>query len=475
LTLAYGSSAHAGDGETKASGSVSLDSGQLDAKGSASGRGEAQQGKHRIRFEGGAGILVGPQADRFNTLGGGGALAYEFRFLPYLAIEPRYTLYGFSLDDSDGGPTGRSFAQMAGAHLRLYPTPKAKLGQLWLGAGPEMVFIASGPDSIRAGLSAGTGFEFNANWLMAIGPFLRYSHIVQPNDATSGPQDAQFFQAGLSLAFGGKRPATEDQDGDGIADREDACVGVAEDFDSYQDLDGCPETDNDRDGVPDPQDACPLEPGVASDLPSANGCPAVDLDLDLDEDGIANEVDECPDQAEDMDGFEDEDGCPDLDADRDKILDPTDLCPDEAETVNGFQDEDGCPDEVPDDTAVSSLRVLQELGEPIYFETKASTLSPEGRQTLERLANMMASHPEIGMIRIEGYAGAEGSRASSQTLSEERAETIRRELVRIGVNPTRLQTRGYGQRKLQVSTQAGNGNNRRAIFRVMMVRTPVGP
>ncbi|HEX2570861.1 MAG TPA: OmpA family protein [Polyangia bacterium] len=71
---------------------------------------------------------------------------------------------------------------------------------------------------------------------------------------------------------------------------------------------------------------------------------------DRDGDGIKDDVDKCPDEAEDLDGFQDKDGCPELDNDNDGIPDQDDKCPDEAETKNGFEDEDGCPDKVSRDS-----------------------------------------------------------------------------------------------------------------------------
>jgi len=65
---------------------------------------------------------------------------------------------------------------------------------------------------------------------------------------------------------------------------------------------------------------------------------------DRDNDGILDDVDKCPDDPEDRDGFEDEDGCPDPDNDRDGIADVNDKCPNEPETYNGYEDDDGCPD-----------------------------------------------------------------------------------------------------------------------------------
>lgn len=57
-------------------------------------------------------------------------------------------------------------------------------------------------------------------------------------------------------------------------------------------------------------------------------------------------LDRCPNEEEDVDGFEDEDGCPDPDddGDGDSIVDADDRCPSEPETFQGYEDEDGCPD-----------------------------------------------------------------------------------------------------------------------------------
>ncbi len=67
-------------------------------------------------------------------------------------------------------------------------------------------------------------------------------------------------------------------------------------------------------------------------------------DADFDGDGIKGDADKCIDEAEDLDGFEDEDGCPELDNDKDGINDDKDQCPNDAEDKDGISDEDGCPE-----------------------------------------------------------------------------------------------------------------------------------
>lgn len=65
---------------------------------------------------------------------------------------------------------------------------------------------------------------------------------------------------------------------------------------------------------------------------------------DLDADGIPDDLDECPHLPEDLDGFEDDDGCLDPDNDNDFIPDVDDRCPNEAAEEGRDVDEDGCTD-----------------------------------------------------------------------------------------------------------------------------------
>jgi outer membrane protein OmpA-like peptidoglycan-associated protein len=69
---------------------------------------------------------------------------------------------------------------------------------------------------------------------------------------------------------------------------------------------------------------------------------------DQDGDNINDDKDQCMTAPEDVDGFQDADGCPDPDNDGDGMADARDKCPNEPETKNGFQDADGCPDEIAD-------------------------------------------------------------------------------------------------------------------------------
>ncbi|MFO0612913.1 MAG: thrombospondin type 3 repeat-containing protein [Polyangiaceae bacterium] len=105
--------------------------------------------------------------------------------------------------------------------------------------------------------------------------------------------------------------------------------------------------DADRDGIPDDVDLCPTQPEDLNGREDQDGCPdplPQGRHGDVDGDGIADASDACPDVREDPDGFQDADGCPDIDNDKDGIPDAVDQCPDTPETRNGVADADGCPD-----------------------------------------------------------------------------------------------------------------------------------
>ncbi len=98
--------------------------------------------------------------------------------------------------------------------------------------------------------------------------------------------------------------------------------------------------DADGDGILDGIDKCEDQAEDKDGFQDDDGCP----DNDNDNDGIADAEDKCPNEAEDKDGYMDYDGCPELDNDGDGVLDTDDKCPTEKEDKDGFQDQDGCPD-----------------------------------------------------------------------------------------------------------------------------------
>jgi outer membrane protein OmpA-like peptidoglycan-associated protein len=175
---------------------------------------------------------------------------------------------------------------------------------------------------------------------------------------------------------------------------------------------------------------------------------------DSDGDGIDDEQDQCPNQAEDRDGFQDDDGCTDLDNDGDGIVDSADQCPDEPETKNGFQDDDGCADQTSTDLV------------GFTFPRNSDKFDPASAALLERAYQVLDRNRRL-TVEIAGHT-AEGE-AKPLELSIARAEAVKEYLVRRGIAEDRLRTVGYGSDRPNATnaTREGRDKNRRIEFRVV--------
>ena len=117
-----------------------------------------------------------------------------------------------------------------------------------------------------------------------------------------------------------------------------------------------------------------------------DGCPDNRSNADTDKDGVADGIDECPFDMEDIDQFEDADGCPDLDNDDDGIPDFEDQCPNAREVFNRVDDTDGCPDES-DRVRVRKNRI--EISQKIYFDFAKSTIKSQSSDLIDEIASLI--------------------------------------------------------------------------------------
>ena len=253
-----------------------------------------------------------------------------------------------------------------------------------------------------------------------------------------------------------------DSDNDGILDRDDRCPTDPEDKDGFKDDDGCPDRDNDADGVPDATDKCPTLAEDRDGFEDNDGCP----DLDNDQDGFQDEVDKCPNDKEDRDQFEDEDGCPDLDNDKDGIKDTDDRCPMQPETINGVTDEDGCPDKKYTLIKVTKERI--EISQKVRFKTGRSKVLKASFEMLDQVADAIVTN-KIRKVLVEGHTDDVGAASTNMRLSQKRADAVRDYLVGKGVSADALDAIGFGEiRPLEKArTRAARAKNRRVEFKII--------
>ena len=263
-----------------------------------------------------------------------------------------------------------------------------------------------------------------------------------------------------------------DNDGDGIPDVLDKCPNEPEDFDGFQDDDGCPDLDNDGDGIPDVKDACPNEPEDGKGKRPTDGCPSTSEDSDGD--GISDPLDKCPDEPEDKDGFQDDDGCPDYDNDGDGIPDVYDACPNEPEDFDGFEDNDGCPDPDNDHDGIPDVKDKCPNQPETYNNFKDDDGCPDGPplvalgETDDRVFMVehinffpgpggkpqltTNSHMLVGLVARVLKAHVELAKVRidvhgkdvSKEVTQERGEVVLKALVRNGVGAQLLKVAGLG-------------------------------
>ena len=101
----------------------------------------------------------------------------------------------------------------------------------------------------------------------------------------------------------------------------------------------------------------------------------------------------------------------------------------------------------------------------IRFDVNKSTLKPESMGAINEIYTLMKDNPGL-KFSVEGHTDSQGDDAFNMKLSEERAETVRSTLIKLGISADRLTSKGWGESK-PISNNASPedmANNRRVEF-----------
>jgi OmpA-OmpF porin, OOP family len=103
----------------------------------------------------------------------------------------------------------------------------------------------------------------------------------------------------------------------------------------------------------------------------------------------------------------------------------------------------------------------------LVFDTDSATLRPESQEQLGNIAAILTAYPNVH-IKIGGYTDNSGDAQHNLTLSQDRANGVKDQLVARGISPDRLEAQGYGEQfpVADNSTEQGRAANRRVSMRV---------
>jgi len=104
----------------------------------------------------------------------------------------------------------------------------------------------------------------------------------------------------------------------------------------------------------------------------------------------------------------------------------------------------------------------------LIFETGKATLKPESQEQLKNIAEILKAYSKV-TIKIGGYTDNTGDPQANLRLSQQRADAVMADLVKLGVEAGRLKAEGYGQEHpiADNSTEEGRAKNRRIDIRVI--------
>ncbi len=101
----------------------------------------------------------------------------------------------------------------------------------------------------------------------------------------------------------------------------------------------------------------------------------------------------------------------------------------------------------------------------ILFDVNKATIKPESMGVINQIYTLMKDNNHL-KFEIDGHTDSDGSDDANMKLSQDRAEAVKAQLISMGIDASRLSTKGFGESKPldNNTTPEGKANNRRVEF-----------
>jgi outer membrane protein OmpA-like peptidoglycan-associated protein len=207
--------------------------------------------------------LTPPQSEIFRP-GVGQTLKLLFGVTPYLDVGPAAQFIVLQAGH-DGEESGALWTLGGGARLK-WPHDSPSFWGLSPWVDVDALYVRTGALH-RPGFDVAAGITLPLDFArtVRVGPFVRYTHVVQIDRVGADNHDAKLLTVGVGVEFGNGAASTTEPPPTEVSD---ASHDVTHDVTHEVTREVC--SDGDDDGVPDVVDRCPEVKGVSD----AWGCPA---------------------------------------------------------------------------------------------------------------------------------------------------------------------------------------------------------
>ena len=147
---------------------------------------------------------------------------------------------------------------------------------------------------------------------------------------------------------------------------------------------------------------------------------------------------------------------------------PADVAPAKAENVAPAKTPDQALDQAPTKAATKQAKIDIKIdGYLSYFDYDSAVLSQQTLSGLLFVADYLKSNPAV-QILVEGHCDERGTRDYNIALGHKRAEAVRKQLARMGVDPQRITTKSFGKERpaMRGASPEAWAKNRRTIIRI---------
>ena len=124
------------------------------------------------------------------------------------------------------------------------------------------------------------------------------------------------------------------------------------------------------------------------------------------------------------------------------------------------------------DIYLNKLEVGTEWEIPnIYFAFDKYDLLSKSFESLNEVVKVMKEYPKL-RVEIQGHTDSKGSETYNETLSDNRAKSVRQYFIEQGIAADRLESKGYGEVQPIATndTDEGRAKNRRVMLKVLAVK-----